>query len=122
MNEKELRVKVENMIASLREQIKQHVPENGNFPMVYSEFKIGDKDLCLTDVLLSFKAKPEYLPNSETVRWLELSGYKLPEPYKSSQIIFMGTKSETLEALEKPEIGEKICNVIHALDFNLRDV
>lgn len=119
---KELRTKVESLIAELLVKIEHSTPDEGSFPMIYSEFKNTDREMCLTDVMLKFQSKPEHLPNYETDRWLELVGYKLPVPYKSTMIIFKGTKKETIEYLRQPESVEKILRVIPQLDYNLMDV
>lgn len=117
----QLRVKVEGMIGELLKKIDA-IPEKGRFPMVYSEFKVTDGEMCLTDVLLSVKATPDFLPDSETHRWLELSGYKLPVPYKATRIIIKGTNNEIKSYLQRPEAVEKIRTAIPELDFNLSDV
>ncbi|MDE6338955.1 MAG: hypothetical protein K2K97_04105 [Muribaculaceae bacterium] len=119
---KELRAKVEGLIADLLIKIKHSVPDEGSFPMVYSEFKNTDREMCLTDVMLKFQAIPEYLPDYKTERWLELVGYKLPVPYKTTMIIFKGTKKEIIEYLTQPESVEKILDAIPRLDYNLMDV
>lgn len=122
MRLKELRTTVKSMIADLRLKIECSVPDEGSFPVVYSEFKNSDNEICLTNVLLKFVSIPEYLPNNETERWLELVGYKLPAPYKSTMIIFRGTTKETIMYLTKPEVVEKILRVIPQLGYNLMDV
>ena len=119
---KELRAKVERMIADLLIKIEQSVPDKGYFPMIYSEFKNTDRQMCLTDIMLKVQSKPEHLPNYETDRWLELVGYKLPAPYKTTRIIFKGTKSEIIEYLKRPESAEKILKSIPELNENLLDV
>ncbi len=113
---------IKRLIKDLRNKIEQSVPEEGDFPMVYSEFGISDNEMCLTDVLLKFRPIPSHLPDHGTQRWLEVAGYKLPAPYKSTMIIFKGTTAETLRYLSRPEAAEKIINVIPQLDFNLSDI
>lgn len=113
---------IKKLLKDLRNKIDQSVPEEGSFPMVYSEFRNSDKELCLTDVLLKFRPIPNYLPDHETQRWLEVVGYKLPAPYSSTMIIFKGTTKETLRYLSQPDAERKIINVIPQLDFNLRDI
>lgn len=113
---------IKNLLKDLRNKIEQSVPEVGEFPMVYSEFRNSDKELCLTDVLLTFRPVPNHLPDHETQRWLEVAGYKLPAPYKSTMIIFKGTTAETLRYLSRPEAAEKIINVTPQLDSNLSDI
>ncbi len=113
---------IKRLINDLQYKIERSVPEEGDFPMVYSEFRNHDKGLCLTDVLLTFRPVPNHLPDHETQRWLEVAGYKLPASYKSTMIIFKGTTAETLRYLSRPEAAEKIINVIPQLDFNLNDI
>lgn len=119
---KELRDKVERMIADLQIKIVHSIPDEGNFPMVYSEFKIEDRDMCLTDIMLKIIPIPNHLPYDNENRWLELVGYKLPAPYKATTIIFKGSTDQILDYLNKPEAFEKIMKVIPRLDYNLSDI
>lgn len=68
---------IKNLLKDLRNKIEQSVPEVGEFPMVYSEFRNSDKELCLTDVLLTFRPVPNHLPDHETQRWLEVTAGSL---------------------------------------------
>lgn len=119
---KELRAKVERLIADLLIKIEHSIPDEGSFPVIYSEFKNTDEEMCLSDVMLKFQPIPEHLSNYKTSRWLELVGYKLPAPYKATTIIFKGTTKETIKYLKMPESVEKILSAIPQLDYNLRDV
>lgn len=110
------------MVEDLKRKIERSVPEEGDFQMVYSEFKNTDRDMCLTDIMLQFHPIPKHLPDCQTVRWLELVGYKLPCPYKSTVILFNGTKQETLKFLTQPEVIDKILSLIPRLNYNLSDV
>lgn len=122
MNDKELRGHVEAMIVDLRQKVEQEVPDEGDFPMVYSLFKVTDDKLCLTNIMLSLIPKPKNLPDHETERWLELSGYRLPIPYKISTMVSCGTKKEVLTFLDLPETIDKILQAIPRLDYNMRDL
>lgn len=122
ISETEMAHMVEAMIADLRRKIERDVPDEGNFPMVYSEFKIKDRSLSLTDVLLTLLPMPDSLPDHKTQRWLELWGYKLPVPYKSTSIVFRGSKQEVLEYLNLPEAASKILDLIPRLNYNLMDI
>lgn len=121
MNDKELRGLVEAMIVDLRQKVELEVPDEGDFPMVYSQFKVTDANLCLTNIMLSLIPKPKTLPDHETERWLELSGYRLPIPYKISTTVSCGTKKEVLSLLAIPETIDKILQAIPRLDYNMRD-
>ncbi|MDE5886247.1 MAG: hypothetical protein K2H46_01535 [Muribaculaceae bacterium] len=122
MSEKEMRLKVEAMVAELRMKIERDVPEEGDFQMVYSEFKNTDRSMCLTDIMLKFRPIPNYLTDHETKRYLELVGYKLPVPFKATHVILRCTKEEVLRYLMLPEATDKILDLIPQLDFNLSDV
>ncbi|MDE7386894.1 MAG: hypothetical protein K2N28_07120 [Muribaculaceae bacterium] len=122
MRVNELQANVERMVSDLLIKIEKSVPDRGNFPMVYSEFKITDSEMCLTDVMLKLQALPEHLPNHETDRWLELVGYKLPVPFKATRVMLKGTKQEVIRYLKQPESLEKILSAIPQLNDNLIDV
>lgn len=122
MKEKDLLCEVRSMVDDLKRKIERSVPEEGDFRMVYSEFKNSHRDMCLTDIMLQFHPIPAHLTDYKTERWLELVGYKLPCPYKSTVIIFKGTKQETLGFLTQPEVIDKILDLIPRLNYNLSDV
>lgn len=117
-----MRVKVEDMVADLRLKIRQDVPDEGVFQMVYSVIVNTDSSLSLTHILLSFRPEPDHLPDWRTERWLELTGYRLPIPYKCDMLLFRGTTEETLRYLSAPEAVEKILSHIPRLDDNMMDV
>lgn len=122
MNERKIHEKIESLVADLRMKIEQSVPDSGNFAMVYSEFRISERYMNLTDVMLKLSSKPNYISGYETERWLELVGYKLPVPVKSTILIFKGSRNEVLRYLDSPDIIEKIQSAIPVLDYNLMDV
>lgn len=121
MNEKLMNEKVEYLISDIRNKIANSVPKSGDFPMVYSEFKVTDREMCLTDVILKLSALPHHQPSYQTGRWLEVVGYRLPIPYKATRVIFKGTKDEVLMFLDSAEALNKIRRAIPDLDFNLSD-
>lgn len=99
------------------------IPQQGDFKIVYSEFKNADKALCITDVLLAVIPVPGSLDASGRERYLELRVYKLPCPYKATRILKKGTKEEIIDCLlQQTEICKKIETAIPELDFNLWDV
>lgn len=119
---KGLQAKVESLIADMLIKIEHSVPDEGSFPIIYSEFKNTEREMYLTDVMLKVQSIPEHLPDYETDRWLELVGYKLPAPFKTTRIIFKGTKKEIIEYLKRPESAEIILKAIPELNDNLLDV
>lgn len=122
MNERKLHKKIESLVADLRMKIEQFVPDSGSFAMVYSEFRIFERNMTLTDVMLKLSPMPNYIPGYETDRWLELVGYKLPVPIKSTILIFKGSRNEVLRYMDSQNIIEKIKSAIPVLDYNLMDV
>ncbi len=121
MDVERMRIRVVGMIDELRMKMVA-VPERGEFPLLYSEFKNDDRSLCLTDIMLTVRSLPDYLDNYETERWLSVTGYRLPAPYKSSMVILKGDKDEILRYLGKEEAVERILELIPRLDCNLSDV
>lgn len=87
------------MIHELREQVKEHVPEVGDFPIVYSQFENPDKGMCVTDWMLKVTKPPKTIEPTERKRYLELVAYNLPSPYIAEKVLGFGGKSDILEML-----------------------
>lgn len=84
--------------SNLIPKVEAMVPEVGDFKAVYTECNVGDRNLCLTDILLKVESLPELLHCTDNLRCLTIVGYKLPAPIKCSQILYRGTKEEILHS------------------------
>ena len=108
------------MIASLRKQVENNVPESGEFNRVYERSAYPDDSLCITDFVIRVEMVPVRLDTTNTKRNLVLDAYKLPCPYKSSIIISSGTKQEILNKLDEEGLAmylaEKLKGLSHDLD------
>lgn len=109
-------------IRSLIPKVESKVPESGYFKAVYAEFKVKDRNLCLTDILLKVEPLPEHLHSAQNQRYLTIVGYKLPAPIKCSQILYKGTNEEILHLLRSETLISRIETIIQRLNDNLYDV
>jgi len=117
-----LNINIECLISDLIPKVREHVPETGDFTAVYSEFKNTDKRLCLTDIMLKVEAASKNIENHINRRYLTCVGYKLPAPFRSSNIIKAGTKSEILDYLNEASLAARISETVQHLSDNLLDV
>ena len=49
---------IKKMIRDLREQVKEKVPEEGSFPVVYERYENPDKSISLSHLILKVTAVP----------------------------------------------------------------
>lgn len=115
-------IDVDELISKLIPKVESMVPVAGNFKEVYTECKVNEKNLCLTDILLKVEPVPEYMDNIGNQRYLTIVGYKLPAPIKCSQILCKGIKEEILDLLRNKSLVPRMCSVIQRLNDNLYDV
>lgn len=110
------------IIDNLYEKILKEVPDEGDFPSIYSQRSNADSALSITDIGLSIKQMPKYLEDSEGKLMLELAVYQLPIPYKGGVLLFAGTKEEALAFLKKQETLEEILKRISSLADHFNDL
>lgn len=115
-------VDIYELVSNLIPKVESMVPETSDFKAVYTEYKVNDRTLCLTDILLKVEPLPEYLHNADNQRYLTIVGYKLPAPIKCSQILCKGTKEEILHILRSESLIPRIEAIIQRLNDNLFDV
>lgn len=115
-------IDMHELISQLIPKVESMVPTTGGFKEVYTECKVNEKNLCLTDVLLKVEPVPDHVDSIGTQRYLTIVGYKLPRPIKCSQILCKGTKEEILDLLRSKSLIPKTESVIMKLNENLYDV
>ena len=115
-------VDIYELVSTLTPLVESMMPVSGSFGAVYTEYKVNDKNLCLTDILLKVEPLPEHLHSTDNQRYLTIVGYKLPTPIKCSQILCKGTKDEILHILRSESLIPRIEAIIQRLNDNLFDV
>ena len=110
------------LVSTLTPKVESLVPGSGRFKAVYTECKVNNPNLCLTDILLKVEPLPEHLHANDNQRYLTIVGYKLPPPIKCSQILYKGTKDEILRILRYESLIPRIEIIIQRLNDNLYDV
>lgn len=115
-------IDIHELVSILISKVESMIPEVGDFKAVYSECKVEDRNLCLTDILLKVEPLLEHLHSAPNKRYLTIVGYKLPTPIKCSQILYKGTKEEILHLLQSECLISRIETIIQRLNDNLDDV
>ena len=99
------------------------VPTAGSFDPVYAECECDQKAIGLTHIMLRIIPVPAHVNPSDKLRYVEIVGYRLPLPFKSSQIIKRGTKEEISDYLDDVDsVVNCMMEVIPQLGFNLMDI
>ena len=111
--------KVKNMVKKITLRAEREVPEYGDFAPVYEEFKNTDTSLKATDFMLKIVKPPSNIKGHEKLRYIELSAYQLPMPYKISRLIAKGTKEEILQQLKEEDFFETITKNFSEMSRNL---
>lgn len=115
-------VNIYELCSNLIPKVESMVPEVGDFKIVYTECKVSDRNLCLTDILLKVEPLPKHLHSADNQRYFTIVGYKLPVPIKCSHILCRGTKEEILHLLKSESLISRIETLIQRLNDNLDDV
>ena len=115
---------IKKMIHDLREQVKEKVPEVGDFPIVYSQFVNPDKGMCVTDWMLKVTKPPKNIEPTERKRYLELVAYNLPSPYIAEKVLGSGRKADILMMLQNEDdlvrvIKDKMPNLARDLELSI---
>lgn len=110
---------VKNMVKKITLRAEREVPEYGDFAPVYEEFKNTDTSLKATDFMLKIVKPPSNIKGHEKLRYIELSAYQLPMPYKMSRLIAKGTKEEILQQLKEEDFFETITKNFSEMSRNL---
>ena len=119
---KSLDKSLDESVRKILERAQREVPEYGDFAPVYEQLKNPDKSLCATDFVIKIVKPPKNIENHEKIRNLEVSAYKIPQPYKAERIITTGSKDEILKALSKKDLPEQIKSALISLSEDLEDI
>ena len=111
--------KIKKMIKDILAR-EREVYEYGDFAPVYEEFKNTDKELLATDFMIKIYHISD--ENSKTKRALELLAYKLPTPYRATQIIETGTKEDILNKLRDNNLCKEVDTIFRRLSKRFEEV
>lgn len=108
------------MVENLLLQVKDKVPEVGDFPVVYEEYKVEDKTVGASHILL--KVSHVSIDKTGRDRIMDLAVLNYPSPYGAEMGIKYGTKEDIIRYLEDPSLAEELLNKIPRLIRDLEDV
>lgn len=104
---------LEKMIAGLRKQVKEKVPEKGSFPVVYEREDVTKLHIGLSHLIL--KVSSVDVPGNEDKRYLELAAVNYPSPYGIESVLGLGTTQDILALLQDDKLMEKLLERIPRL-------
>ena len=118
---KTMKKSIEKVINTIRLRAEREVPEFGDFAPVFEEFKNMDKALEATDFMLKIVKPPKTIEGHEKLRYIELTAYKLPTPYKVTKLVGRGSKEDILKQLDEPEFFNKVEESFKSMSENLKN-
>jgi hypothetical protein len=113
---------LEKMIAGLRKQVEEKVPEKGAFPVVYEREDVSAMKIGLSHLIL--KVSHVGLPGSEDERFLELGAVNYPNPYGAETVVGYGKTQDILARLQDDALlevlMEKVPKLADDIDYEER--
>lgn len=114
---------IRQMIRDLRKQVKEKVPDVGQFNIVYASFKNPDKGMIVTDWMLKVTQPPKSIDESEKKRYLELVAYNLPSPFIAEKVMTSGSKQDIIRILlDEDLLVSSIMEKMPKLASDLEDI
>lgn len=104
---------LQKMIANLRKQAEENVPEKGAFPVVYEREDVTEMHIGLSHLILWVKNVP--LKDSEDERYLELVAVNHPSPYGAMSLVGYGSTQDILRRLQEDELLEVLMEKVPKL-------
>lgn len=117
-----MRELLEKMIAELRKQVEEKVPESGTFPVVYECEEVRGMIPGASHFIL--KVSSVDLKGSEDKRFLEFGVVNHPSPYGAESVVGYGSTQDIKARLEAPELleelMEKVKKLVEDIDYEER--
>ena len=111
-----------NMIAGLRKQVLEKVPDEGEFEMVHETIENPNPNWHLSHIRLKVSNIPEKIKECGGKRFLDVVVFNQPyNPYMCERAVGFGNKQDILRCLDEPELVQKILDVIPQLESDLND-
>jgi len=101
---------IKRIIAIMVQQIKDHVPDYGDFTPIMEFFPNPDKltkEFVGTYGLKVYKMPKDVVPDPRT-RYIQAAAYIPSGIYKSTYNVASGTKEELISILQDPKFAEKL--------------
>ena len=117
-----LKKALKETLEKLKQNIEGKFPEYGDFNVVYEAFENPDKSGIITDYMLKITKPPKEIVGHEKIRNLCLTAYRLPSDYIAERLLVAGSKKEIIEALNKPDMVEKLFNAAKGLEHSMSDM
>ena len=111
---------LQTMIDHLLLQVKDKVPEEGDFPVVFEEYKVEDKRMEASHIFLKVTHVNAKDTNNE--RFLELAVLNHPNPYGAETAVRCGTKQDIMKELQNPSLADELYKKLQRLIRDLEDV
>ena len=108
------------MIDHLLLQVKDKVPVEGDFPVVFEEYEVEDKRIEASHIFL--KVTHVNVKDTNNERFLELAVLNHPCPYGAETAIRCGTKQDILNHLQNPSLADELHEKLQRLIRDLGDV
>lgn len=115
-----MKEQIQIMIDNLYQQVKDKVPAEGEFPVVFEEYKVEDKKVDASHILL--KVSHASLEKTGKERFLDLAVLNYPSPYGAESTVRFGTTEDILRELQSPALLEDILTKLPRLISDLSDV
>jgi len=93
---------LERMIAGLRKQVEDKLPQKGIFPVMYEREDVSGMHIGLSHLIL--KVTNVGVPGHEDKRYLELGAVNHPSPYGVECVMEYGSTQDILTRLQDDQL------------------
>ncbi len=107
---------LERMIAGLRKQVEEKVPDKGTFPVVYEREDVLHMEIGLSHLILKVTA----LKYSEDERFLEIAAVNYPNPYGAEIAVGFGYTQDILSRLDEDGLANELAKKVPKLAEEIR--
>ena len=111
---------LQTMVDNLLLQVKDKVPAEGDFPVVFEEYEVEDKSIGSSHIFL--KVSHVSVGGTNNERYLELAALNRPSPYGAELVVKLGTTQDIISELQDPLLIDKLQDKLKRLIRDLEDV
>ena len=110
---------LERMIAGLRKQVEDKLPQKGIFPVMYEREDVSGMHIGLSHLIL--KVTNVGVPGHEDKRYLELGAVNHPSPYGVECVMGYGSTQDILTRLQDDQLLDdmmkKVPKLIEEIEY-----